>query len=419
MSNTFNSILTRLQTLQNLLNLTDQEVDLLSSYKKISQADLEVNGQKYPAWRIIHNNALGPGKGGIRFHPQVSEDEVKCLSFWMSLKNSLLNLPFGGAKGGVKFNPKNLPTEASGEGGQKSILEQISRAYIDAFYKDLGQNKDIPAPDVYTNSRIMAWMLDEFEKKVGHHEPGMVTGKPVELGGLSLRSDATARGGFIIIQELIKTQKLNKNNLKIAIKGFGNAGSNLAKILHESGFKIISVSDSQGGVHNSNGLDINKVASIKEEQGSVTEYSDAEKITNQDLLTLEVDLLILAALENQITKENVNQVKAKRIIELANGPITPEADKTLFSRGVTVVPDILANAGGVVASYFEWTQNRTGNICPLEHLKSQLTLKMQQAWDKVYALQQEKYKDQDLRTCAWLVAVKRILEAEKWRGNLK
>lgn len=431
MNNTFQTITSRLKT----LNLTNQEVNLLSSHKQVSYHELEVNGQKYPAWRIIHNDALGPAKGGIRFHPDVSEDEVKCLSFWMSLKNSLVGLPYGGAKGGVKFNPKEM---------SEKELEQVSRAYAKNFVQVLGENKDIPAPDVYTNSQIMAWLLDEYEKIKQHHEPGMLTGKPIELGGLAMRQDATARGGFIITEEVIKSHNLKKENLKIAIHGFGNAGANIAKMLSDAGYKVVAVSDSQGGIHSSDGLDIPQVIKTKQEQGSVTnslvgvprtptqgtdvvnenEFKSntsnsiiqVQKITNQQLLELEVDILILAALENTVTKQNANQVKTKYILELANGPTTPEADAILKQKGIQVIPDILANAGGVIVSYFEWTQNRTGGICPEEHLKTQLTYKMQTAWDKVHDISHS--KSIDLRTAAWLTAIARILRAENWRGNL-
>ncbi|MBU4332323.1 Glu/Leu/Phe/Val dehydrogenase [Patescibacteria group bacterium] len=410
MNNTFDSILKRLKILQPLMNLTDDQVKLLTTHKKISQAELEVNGEKYPAWRIMHNDALGPGKGGIRFHPEVSEDEIKCLSFWMSLKNALVGLPFGGAKGGVRFNPKEK---------NKDELEQISRAYIDAFYKVLGETKDIPAPDVYTNEQVIAWMLDEYEKKVGYHEPGMITGKPVEIGGSPMRKEATAQGGFIIIEQAIKAFGGDKNNFSIAIQGFGNVGLNLAKMLYGAGFKIVSVSDSQAGIFNPKGLDINQVIAVKEDKGRVAEYPEAEKISNQELLGLEVDLLVLAALENQITEENVSRVKAKKIIEVANGPITSEADAVLKEKDILVIPDILANAGGVVASFFEWTQNRTGGICPPEHLKKKLEFMMKDSWNRVYTLFQENDENIDLRTVAWTVAIERILAAEKWRGHLK
>ncbi|NQU77613.1 Glu/Leu/Phe/Val dehydrogenase [Candidatus Falkowbacteria bacterium] len=401
--NTFPTICSRLKT----LNLTDQEVELLSTHKRISHAELDINDEKYPAWRILHNDALGPGKGGIRYHPDVSEDEVKCLSFWMSLKNSLVGLPYGGAKGGIKFNPKDK---------SEAELEQISRAYIKEFHNVLGENKDVPAPDVYTNAGIMGWMLDEFEKQKGYHEPAMITGKPIELGGLLLRAEATARGGFIIAEEVIKSHDLNKDNLTIAIHGFGNAGQNIAKILYESGYKVVAASDSKGAIQDRNGLNISQVIKVKEEQGSVINFESAENITNEQLLELNADLLVLAALENTITKDNVDNVKAKFILELANGPITPEADIILKEKGTEVIPDILANAGGVIVSFFEWTQNRTGGICPEAHLKELLAQKLKNAWDKVHNLSHS--KDTDLRQAAWIVAIERILKAEKWRGNI-
>lgn len=407
MSTTFDSIINRLSKIQQLLNLTDVEVRLLSTHKKISYQELEVAGQKYPAWRVIHNDALGPGKGGIRFHPEVSEDEVKSLSCWMSLKNSLADLPYGGAKGGIKFNPKDKSNQE---------LEQISRAYIQAFHENLGENKDIPAPDVYTNAQTMSWMLDEFEKITGHHEPGMITGKPLELGGLALRQDATARGGCLIMDEVVKSHNLAKENLTIAIQGFGNAGANLALMLREAGYQVVAVSDSQGAIYNPRGLNIHQVIKIKEQTGKVGEYQDAEKISQNQLLELDVDFLVLAALENVITQENAGKIQAKRLLELANGPITPEADQILNNK-IEIIPDILANSGGVIVSFFEWTQNRTGGICPANHLKSQLELKLKTAWDKIHTISHD--KNIDLRAAAWIAAIQRILAATKWRGNLK
>ena len=409
MPSTFDSIIDRLKEIGQIMNLKPEEVELLSKHTRISHAMLKVNKNKYPAWRIVHNDALGPGKGGIRFHPGVSEDEVKSLSFWMSIKNSLAGLPYGGGKGGVKLNPKEET---------KETLEKISRAYVKAFYKVLGQDIDVPAPDVYTDSQTMAWMLDEYEKKVGHHEPGMITGKPLELQGLALRSDATSRGGFIVLQELIKEINLDKKDLTVAIQGFGNAGHFIARMLSNDDYKVVAVSDSRGGILNLNGLDINKVTSVKEERNTVTEYQDAEKVDNKELLEAEVDILVLAALENQITEENARNVKAKYILELANGPVTPEADKILFNKKIMVVPDILANAGGVVVSYFEWAQNRTGNILDNDYLKNKLNEIMKDSWDKVYDLYQKRDTKIDLRTCAYVIAIKRILAAEKLRGNL-
>ncbi len=396
----FEHINKRLKKLLSLNFINLDEYNLLMKHKKISHA--KVNG--YPAWRIIHNDALGPGKGGIRFHPNVSEDEVKALSFWMSLKNSLLGLPYGGAKGGVKVDPRKLSEEE---------LESLSRAYIRAFHDVIGENKDIPAPDVYTNSKIMAWMLDEYEKVKGHHEPGMITGKPIELGGCALRSDATSKGGLIVLKKFLEVSNLNIKS--VAIQGFGNAGSNLALMLFNEGFKIVAVSDSKGGVFDPKGLNIPDVMKIKKRTGSVVNYP-AKRISNQELLSMNVDLLVLAALENQIREDNAEAVNSKLILELANGPITPEADEILNSKNIVVIPDILANAGGVVVSYFEWVQNKTGGIFDVDFLKSKFESKMKDALLSVYSTSQK--SNISLREAAYLLAIKRIIKAETYRGNL-
>jgi glutamate dehydrogenase/leucine dehydrogenase len=404
----FDNIKKSLEKVSGFMKLTQDELNLLLNHKKVSHAVLEVNGNNYDAYRIIHNNALGPGKGGIRFHPGVSEDEVKSLSFWMSLKTSLMGLPLGGAKGGVKLNSKEM---------SEKELEDVSREYIRKFHEVLGHDKDIPAPDVYTNSQIMAWMLDEYEKIEDEHEPGMITGKPVELGGLKLRADSTSKGGFIILKELLSLEKkeLRKKETKIAIQGFGNAGINIAKMLDKDGFKIVGVSDSKGGVKGK--LDIEKVIELKQSGKSVQEFSK-DKITNEELLELDVDILILAALENQITKENADKIKAKYILELANGPVTADADKILTKKDIIVIPDILANAGGVVVSYFEWAQNKIGNLLEESFLEEKLEEIMKNSFNKVYELYKENKKEITMREAAYVIAIKRILEAEKARGSL-
>lgn len=396
-----------MEKLKEVIGINDQDIALLSRSVKTNFVELNINGEKLPAWRILHTNAIGPGKGGIRFHENVSEDEVRALAFWMGLKNSLADIPYGGAKGGVKFNPKNKAPKA---------LEQISREYIKAFYKDLGEDKDVPAPDVYTNAQTMGWMLDEFEKQAGHHEPGMITGKPIELGGIELRGKATSRGGFIVINEFAKNFGLTAQNTKVAVQGFGNAGANAAEFLADAGFKVVAVSDSKTGIFNEDGLNIAEVLKIKKQTDSLVDYKDAKQISNAELLALDVDILILAALENQITAENVEKVRARYIVELANGPVTPEADAVLFARGIPVVPDILANSGGVIVSYFEWAQNKSGGLFDEEYLAKKLEQKMQKSWQKMYNLYIEKEKKFDLRTCAYAIAVKRILAAERARG---
>ena len=406
---TFSNITERIKSIQKIKGLTKKEIKILLTPKRISRAKIKVRNHIFPAWRIVFNDALGPGKGGVRFHPETNEDEVMSLAFWMMIKDSLAEIPYGGAKGGIRFNPKKVSSQT---------LETVSRKFIDAFYKVLGEDKDIPAPDVYTNSQIMAWMLDEYEKKTGHHEPGMITGKPLELQGCSLRANATAKGGFIVMKEMVKEFNLNKRSVKIAVQGFGNAGANLAKMLHGNGFKIVSVSDSRGGVYKKDGLDINEVIKIKKQFGSVTNYSKGEKISNQSLLKLPVDILILAALENQITEKNASDVKAKYIMEIANGPITYQADKILFSKNITVVPDVLANSGGVIVSYFEWCQNKTGNILDKDYLEKLLRKKLTNSWKKVISLYKGNKKQIDLRTAAYIIAIERVLAAEKLRGHI-
>lgn len=401
--------LKRLEDVARLDNISEAEMTLLREPVKVNYSELVIGDKKYPAWRILYNRALGPGKGGIRFHPDVSEDEVQALAFWMALKNSLADIPYGGAKGGVKFNPKEADDKE---------LEAVSRAYADAFYKELGQDKDVPAPDVYTNGRIMSWILDEFEKKVGHHEPGMITGKPLELGGIALRGDATAAGGYLVTKEAIKEILPDKKEVRIVVQGFGNAGLFMTEKLAADGYKVIAVSDSRGGIYNEAGLDVSALVIFKNSGKAVNEYAGGQAITNAELLELETDILVLAALENQITVENADKIKAKVIVELANGPIVYEADKILFNKKIVVVPDILANSGGVIVSYFEWAQNRTGQILDEEYLKNLLNKKMIVNWARVY----DKYKEQagsiTLRQAAYSIAVQRILKAEKYRGRV-
>jgi len=386
------------------IGLSETELSVLTSFKRIKKVELSVNGEKYLAWRIVHNDALGPGKGGIRYHPNVSEDEVKSLAFWMSMKNSLAGLPYGGAKGGVRINPKNMT---------KEDLEKVSREYIRAFHEVVGENKDVPAPDVYTNSETMGWMLDEYEKIKGGHEPGMITGKPLALQGCKFRATSTSKGGYIIFKELLS--KMDKKDVTIAVQGFGNAGYNFAKMAYDDGFKVVAVSDSKGGIFDPNGLNITEVKKVKDDTRSVVNY-DAKKISNEEIIEMEVDFLVLAALENQVTSENVEKVKASHIIELANGPISSEADDVLFKEGILVVPDTLANSGGVIGSYFEWVQNKTGNIFEESYLEERLEKLMTKNFHKVYDLHEE--KNIDMRTAAYIIAIRRILDAERARGKL-
>ncbi len=389
-----------------ITDISEKEKELLLSHYKISHSILKVDGKEYPAWRIIHNNALGPGKGGIRFHPNVSEDEVKSLSFWMSIKNSLAGLSLGGAKGGVKINPKDHSVEE---------IEKVSREFVREMHENLGVDKDIPAPDVYTSPQIMAWMLDEFERIKGRHEPGMITGKPLALGGIPLRESSTSHGGYLMFQELFKNE-INNKDIKIAIQGFGNAGWFMANYLHGDGYKVVAVSDSKGGVYDEKGLNIPNVKKTKNEKGTVQEY-EGENITNNQLLELNCDILVLAALENQITTENANKINAKYIIELANGPVTSEADEILHNKGIMVVPDILANSGGVVGSYFEWVQNKTGNALTNEEIEKRFVNNMINNFNNVYIKYNEYKKKHTMRLICYKIAIERILDAMRLRGN--
>ena len=400
--------LERLQIVAALDNISAADLELLSHPARVSYQDLEIKGKKYPAWRIVYSNDLGPGKGGIRFHPEVSEDEVQSLAFWMALKNSLADIPYGGAKGGVKFNPKEA---------DQAELQEVSRAYARAFHEVLGQDKDVPAPDVYTNSQTMAWILDEYEKIIGKHEPGMITGKPVELGGIKLRSDATAQGSYFVAQEMVKEFMPSKQprEITVAVQGFGNAGLFMAEKMAADGYKLVAASDSQGGIYSADGLDIPALSAFKAQGNSVNTFSTGEVITKAQLLELEVYILVLAALENQITAANAPAIKAKYILEMANGPIDLAADKVLDAAGKVIVPDILANSGGVIVSYFEWAQNRTGQILDEEYLRTLLEKKMRANWQRMFSLYKEK-ANVSLRQAAYILAVRRILAAKHWRS---
>lgn len=407
----FENVITTLDKVSNIMNLNEKEKKVLLSFRRINHAELNVDGKTYPAWRIVHNDAFGPGKGGIRFHPGVSEDEVKSLAFWMSIKNSLAGLPYGGAKGGVKIDPKDMDGKT---------LEKISRAYINAFHNVLGQDIDVPAPDVYTTPQHMAWMLDEFERIKGKHEPGMITGKPLSLGGIPLRNDATAKGGYIVFKEILSA--LKNSSLTVAVQGFGNAGYYFADMAFmdgaKHGIKVVAVSDSKGGMFDANGLDINKVKQAKEKDGSVSCYQgcNSRKITNEELLELDVDFLVLAALENQVTTQNASKIKATYILELANGPVSADADDVLFKNNVKVVPDVLANSGGVIGSYLEWVQNRTGMIFEDDYLAQRLEKIMKKSYNDVLKLSKE--KKINMRLGAYVLAIQRILDAERARGRI-
>ncbi len=362
--------------------------------------------QMFKGFRVQYNAARGPCKGGIRFHPEETIDTVRALAAWMTWKTALLDLPLGGGKGGVICDPKKLsPTE----------LERISRAYICCIAQSVGSHQDCPAPDVYTNPQIMAWMVDEYSKIKGYQDPGMITGKPLAIGGSLGRGDATARGAVYTAREAAKMLNLETNKATVAVQGYGNAGYYAAKLSEEIlGAKVIAVSDSKGGIINEDGLDADKVQQYKEKKGSVVGFPGAKPISNEKLLELKVDILYPSALENVITKENAPRIKAKIIAEAANGPTTPEADDILYKNGVFVIPDFLCNAGGVTVSYFEMVQNMYNYYWDLETVHKRLEEKMVKAFYSVMEAA-KKYKVNN-RVAAYLVAVSRVAEAMKLRG---
>lgn len=422
MSNSaFTNAMTQLDNAAAIINLDKNIHKILKSPDRVVSVSIPVkmdNGevQIFEGYRSQYNNALGVYKGGIRYHHNVTLDEVKALSFWMAIKCAVVNIPMGGGKGGVIVDPKKLSEDE---------IERLSRGYIQKMWPILGSDKDVPAPDVYTTPQIMAWMRDEFEKIVGHSDPGMITGKPIENGGSEGRGFSTAQGGVYTVQELSKKMNWVPEKTTIAIQGFGNAGSHMAKILHKLGFRILAVSDSKGGVFNQDGIDPIKAEILKESGGrlgcycvgTVCNIDDVQTdgpcrpITNEEILELDVDILIPAALEHVITIENAHKIKAKAIVELANGPTTPEADKILEQRGVVVVPDVLSNAGGVTVSYFEWDQNVKGEHWTESFVLERLEKIMKTAFDEVWEMK-EKHKI-GMRTAAFALAVERIAKKMK------
>jgi glutamate dehydrogenase len=360
--------------------------------------------QVFTGYRSQHDDTLGPAKGGIRFHPDVTMDEVKALSMWMTMKCAVVGLPFGGGKGGVKCNPKELSMRE---------LEEITRGFTRAIAPIIGNEKDIPAPDVYTNQQVMAWMVDEFSRVKGYTDYGVVTGKPLTLGGSKGRNEATARGCFITIREALKKLAIPMSEAKIVIQGFGNAGYYLAELMYNAGAKIIGVSDSKGGIYNKDGLDPVALLGIKKEKGSVI-YGNGQQLTNEELLELECDVLIPAALENVITEINGGNIKGKIVAEAANGPTTIKGDEILHQRKILVIPDILASAGGVTVSYFEWVQNNMNYYWDEEEVNSKLEKIMVDAFEKVYFMHLN--KGVSMRDAAYMVALERIIEGLKYRG---
>ncbi len=402
-------------------NIHPEALERLKHPKMVIQVSIPLrmdNGEMrvFEGYRVRHDDTRGPGKGGIRYHPDVDINEVKALAFWMTCKCAVMGLPYGGAKGGICVNPKEL---------SHLELERLSRSFIRRIADFIGPEIDVPAPDVYTNSMIMGWMMDEFSHMVGRHTPAVITGKPIALGGSLGRNEATGRGGYYCVKEHELHRGWNPEDVRVAIQGFGNAGQAIAKLLHEDGYKIVAVSDSKGGIYREEGFHIPSLIEAKNStrrleaiycKDGVCDVLDAQKISNAELLELDVEILVPAALENVITTDNASRIRAATVLELANGPTTTDADQVLYERGIVVIPDILANAGGVTVSYFEWVQNKAGWYWSEEEVNTKLHGKMREEYHAVYELSQ--IHAIDMRTAAYVHSLGRIGEAIAAQGTV-
>lgn len=358
----------------------------------------------FTGYRAQHNDAVGPTKGGVRFHPDVDVEEVTALSMWMTLKCGIVDLPYGGGKGGIVCDPRQMSIHE---------VERLSRGYVRAISQIVGPTKDIPAPDVFTNSQIMAWMMDEYSQMDEFNSPGFITGKPIVLGGSQGRDRSTALGVVIAIEEAAKRRGKTIEGSRVVIQGFGNAGSFLAKFLYDQGAKIVGISDAYGALHDPEGLDIDYLLDRRDSFGTVTNLFD-DTISNKELFEIDCDILVPAAISNQITEDNANDIKAEIVVEAANGPTTMAATKILSERGVLLVPDVLASAGGVTVSYFEWVQNNQGYYWTEEEVNEKLREKLVKAFDTIYNLAEN--RKIDMRLAAYIVGIKRTAEAARYRG---
>lgn len=419
MSSVFADARQRLQKLGQTSGISQPVIDSLSRPKTTLCASLSVlmddgSTQYFDAYRCQYSSLLGPCKGGIRFHPNVTQDEVQALGLWMTIKCAVVDLPYGGGKGGVSVNPKKL---------SRMELERLSRAYMRAMADFVGPDKDIPAPDVYTNARIMSWMRDEFEVIKRHKSPAVITGKPVGMGGSLGREEATGRGAFLVTEFLRNKEGRAAEDIRVAIQGFGNAGYSIAKLLFDAGYKIIAISDSQGAICDEAGLNVDEVKALKDKyrsldsgycENSVCESKTYKTISHDELFALDVDLLIPAALENAITEKNVESIKAGWITEVANGPISAAADEILFKKGVMVIPDVLANSGGVIVSYFEWVQNKAGYPWTLEKVRERLHDKLKLSFDAMWLYKSDEVS---LRMAAYAKALNKFEQLIKIQGT--
>ncbi len=408
--NQYDMALEQFQRAADLMKLDANVQEILRKPRRILSVNFPVKMDDgrillYQGFRSQHNNALGPYKGGIRYHPNVTIDEVKALSMWMTWKCAVAGIPFGGAKGGVTVNPKNL---------SRAELERLSRSFFSLISEIVGPFRDIPAPDVYTDSQTMAWFMDEYSKNDRNNPFAVVTGKPLIIGGSLGRDSATGRGVSVNVEEAARHMKIDLKKATCAIQGFGNVGSFTHMFLEEAGVKVVAVSDSKGGVHKKTGIWFNDVSAHKKKTGSITNLPSAENITNEELLELDVDILVPAALEDVITEKNAPKIKAKLVAEGANGPTTPEADDILFKNDIPLIPDILANSGGVSTSYLEWVQNLQHLYWSAEEVDQRLKSIMKKAFAEVWKTSQE--YNVDMRTGAYIYAIGKVTSAMKVRG---
>jgi len=421
MANPFNNALKQLAKAVEVGQIDAAVFERLKKPDKILQVALPLkmnDGTKkvFDGYRVQYNNSRGPYKGGLRFHPQTDLAEVKALAFWMTIKCSVAGIPMGGSKGGITVDPKKLA---------ENELEELTRSFTRKLADYIGPEIDVPAPDVNTNPKIMSWVMDEYSRLKGYNVPGVVTGKPLELGGSAGRTEATGQGGFYIMEELAKKLKINPEKTTVAIQGFGNVGFYLAEFLYNAGYKIVALSDSQGGILDKYGQSMNpkNIMATKQKEGKISgcycvgtvcDCENYKQITNEQLLKLEVDVLVPAALESAINEKNAGKVKAKIILEMANGGITPAAEEKLLKKGKIIMPDVLANAGGVTVSYFEWVQNLAKYYWSLSEVNDKLKKIMVDSFNAVWQAKEE-YQT-DWRTAAFIVALKRIETAMKMRG---
>lgn len=400
----FNNAIQQLKIAADKLKLDSATVAKLSQPDRVFEFDIPVamdNGatKSFRGWRVQYNNSRGPYKGGIRYHPSVDLDELKALAFWMTIKTAVAGIPMGGGKGGVAVNPKEL---------SRRELEELSRGWVRAAADKIGPEKDVPAPDVNTDGRIMDWMNDEYGKITGDASGATFTGKPLSAGGSEAREQATGQGAFYVLEELAGRLNLVPGKTRIIVQGMGNVGYNFALLAHRAGYEIVGLSDSRGGIYNPEGINPEAAMLVKEEKGSVINFANVEIVGGNAILEKECDILAPAALENQITMENAGRIKARIVLELANGPTTPEADKILAEKGVVVVPDVLANAGGVTVSYFEWEQNRAKEHWSEQEVLAKLEPIIKNAFQEIWKIHED--NQVDLRTAAFMLALKRIAE---------